>query len=794
MAKDELQPFLQLGPFLGLDNANSQPMVAAGYAISSTNVNTYRRKGALMPERGRVFLADFAAYLTQINVLAGITTDNSVVQQDDNQLFIQGVNGATLVTLLYDIQLATTYVISNALICTQAVQYGQVLYTNGGQRLFLSGIGLPTPQMYDWQYTGVIPGVDLETPATGGNIPQETRYYVFTQVTLMPDGTTSETSPENFANPRHITTSAGDNNSVTITAGQHPSTGTFTITGTPTDGQVNNYVISGTTVPAPQATGNTVDQQVLADVIYINNSLLPVVATNELMNNLVVASAPVINGGVLTLTSVNNGPVANLITTTASTSGGDTLTANQATMAGGGAGGVQFTDVNTGPNGQTLVGVDGTSYTTNIYAQSSLQAGYFLVGNMSRNTTFVDTLSDEQLAAQTPLLVVNGSAFQRDPPPVGPFEVGGGGHIIENLPFIRVHKNCMFIFTHIDEVEIAGSPPTCQLWYSQVGKPWEFSSDTRVLLLQDPIESQAQGLLSPDYNSPRGDYAKALASAGSYLLCVKKAEMWLTYGDGTDSAPFTQQRILDFGATSIRAVTPCVGGAFVETENGLYFFDGQSPQYEEATFRTVNADPRGVSLADAIHSVGVFSNMSYYLFYPTLGKGFVYNTQVGDWITSLPYSPFTENAIFCTPSDASSTVLSAVNRVVAVRNTVPTTVDFLFADDSFDLGLPMTSSWQGPETDNPGTDYKKEYSCLTVWAPIQNATINVKLTVDGVLRVSENFDLSKPRPLIFNFSAQGYSANLECTVTGTAGNYAPEIWKVTVWGISSPARRLTSPQ
>lgn len=678
MASDELQVLAQLGPFTGIDNASADPYVAQGHGIAATNANTYRRLNGLTVERGRIFLADFAAYLAQINVIAPCVATPPYVelvqQQDYDQILMQGRDsGSNLITLLYDLTSASTRVVSNAFPFTQAVQYGQVIYTNGGQRLFLSAVDASYPKLYAWQYVGFSPSVTPSTSGVGGNIPQETRFYVFTQVTTMPDGTVSETSPANYATPLAITSGAGTTNSNTLTPGANQFAGTR---------------ITSTSTPS----------------------------------------------------------------------------------------------------------LDGTSYTTNIYAQSSLQAGYFLVGNASSNVPFVDTLSDAQLAQKAPLLVVDNSAFQRDPPPVGTFGIGGG-RTIQNFGFLAVHKNCMFVFAHVDQAEVTGTPPQCQLWYSQPGRPWEFSSDTRVLLLQDPVESYSVNYpfeFSFDYNSPRGDYAKNITSCGSVLLAMKKREAWVVYGDGTDQAPFSQRGAFNIGEISRRGGAGCVGGKFVVTENGLYFFDGNGPQYDEKSFRTVNISTLPITLSDLIHSVGAFSNMTHYLFFPTLGKGYSYNTVTGEWMGELEYAPFTEDTIFYTPADAASPGSTLVNRVLAVRSSKPTSIDFLFADNANDLGNAQAFTWTGPETDNPGNEFKKEYRKLAIDAPIQQGTCTVVLTIDGQDLSPYNFDLSQRRPLFKNLpaSTQGYSVKVFISVQGVAGNPAPEIWKVQVWGVIPPMRKL----
>src|ERR1700689_3835851 len=128
MAVDELTPFLQLGPFLGVDNSTAQPYVAAGTAVFARNCNTYRNKHGLTPERGRVLMADFAAQFSQINVLTYL----QLTALSRPALLMQGLDpaGTGLVTYVYDIIFQTLTSINEALTYTQAVQLGDVVYTN----------------------------------------------------------------------------------------------------------------------------------------------------------------------------------------------------------------------------------------------------------------------------------------------------------------------------------------------------------------------------------------------------------------------------------------------------------------------------------------------------------------------------------------------------------------------------------------------------------------------------------------------------------------------------------------
>jgi hypothetical protein len=280
--------------------------------------------------------------------------------------------------------------------------------------------------------------------------------------------------------------------------------------------------------------------------------------------------------------------------------------------------------------------------------------------------------------------------------------------------------------------------------------------------------------------------------------------MWLLYGTGSPVAPFQQVSAFNVGAQSLRSITPCVGGAFVKTENGIYFFNGQTPQYDETNFVTVNANaPYLHNITDDTASVGAFKNFSYILSYPTLGVSYVFNSLLNQWMGELPYAAHSQDAVAYFPSDPSLLglgnpgVTSGVGVMLAVRNSVPTSVDFWFADDNNDLETPTITYWEGPETDAPGIEFRKSYEKITVFAPIGPGTCTVKFSIDGRMPpYTASFDLSAPRPLIASLPrpSMGFSAKLAVELQGIPGEPAPQVWKVAVWGKSPPMEKLGIPQ
>lgn len=99
--------------------------------------------------------------------------------------------------------------------------------------------------------------------------------------------------------------------------------GTYTLTGVPLDTFNNLYTINGVLTTVAQATANSLAQQATADAAAITAAT----ATNGV--------TAVAVGAVITITANVAGTAGNLVTTVGSSTGGDTVTANQAHLSGG---------------------------------------------------------------------------------------------------------------------------------------------------------------------------------------------------------------------------------------------------------------------------------------------------------------------------------------------------------------------------------------------------------------------------------------------------------------------------
>jgi hypothetical protein len=112
-----------------------------------------------------------------------------------------GTTGATAQVIVgYNLDTAVQFTVVNGTYFSQgvgAVQFGNILYTNGGQQIRYNA-GVYTA--YPWQNSvGFAATISLTPSATGGNMLAATYYYAMTTVTAYPDGGTQESNPNQFA-------------------------------------------------------------------------------------------------------------------------------------------------------------------------------------------------------------------------------------------------------------------------------------------------------------------------------------------------------------------------------------------------------------------------------------------------------------------------------------------------------------------------------------------------------------------------------------------------------------------
>lgn len=487
----------------------------------------------------------------------------------------------------------------------------------------------------------------------------------------------------------------------------------------------------------------------------------------------VVTRQTIMPDGSVSETSVDLNQFANPPSFTLGSTGGITVTPT---------GGFVFTGTN----------ADGTTFTTNLYRQSTLQAGYLLVTNLTTNSAYNDTASDQSLLQNAALEV------SRDPPPCS----------ATNLGWLAINKSRIWVWVIVNNANTNDvSEP--QLWYSNLGRTWEFDQISQVLLLQSDVISGSTGNTSyfDDYaNQPAG-----LGKAGTILLAFTHRQTWGVYGDAPSD--FLQRELFNIGCIAPYSITSVIGGVYWLSENGVYFFDGSSPSYNAAKitnylrpipgYAGLPSSP-GISVATQIMACGSFRNLTYYLHFPTLQQSIGYNSVTGEWTGVLPYAPVTPSAICTVPANPASTTGFEWDEVLAARTAaggVTSAVDWYFSDPSLDLGLPQACTWTGACSSAPETSFEKQYRFLTTTGPIQKGAAVVTLVVDpgsgDPLKTVEWTipDLSTTPRQIKSLgyeggTLRGFMAQLTVELQGVEGQPAPQLWDVSVWGIVPPDRNL----
>ncbi len=411
---------------------------------------------------------------------------------------------------------------------------------------------------------------------------------------------------------------------------------------------------------------------------------------------------------------VESGPIATEasqnITVSATWGGTPTDTSNVAALlvvSGAAAAGTpRLTGTFAGTN------VDGSTYTTNVYRQSSNQPVWFFLTNLATNSAYLDTASDLSITSNAQL------DPYRDPPPNTP----------SNLAAIALHKERMWSFTVQNDAQ-TGNVPQTQLWYSNYGRPWEFDGTNNVMLVGN--SATPSGLSG--YAGTYGDVPVALISLSSVLLCFKSRTVWVVYGD--DASSFVARQFLNVGCRARHSVAlaplPQAVVAFFLTERGVCMTDGYSYQYVSEPIRSVI---ESLSLADRTNAVGFYSDYAYYISFPQLGQTWAYYTATQDWFGPLPYATSLAFAVPANPSVSGGS--GQVNEVTAVR-LGGTEIDQWFSGGDLDLGAPQQVSWSGPLTDSGQPGVEKEFASITINAPLQpGISAQVTLSIDPGTTVS----------------------------------------------------------
>ena len=879
---EQLQPLVRIGPFGGLNYSESGELITAegeqtptNRGVTASNADPQRKTGTLLPELGRVNITDLTPYM------ATITSVLICVTAGDRPLYlVQGTTaGSALVSVYYDPFTSAVLTITGLTVFDEAVQFGSVVYTNGGQRLFLDvypSVANMRLQAYTWQYTVNNNVGQLNLSATTPvalSIVQSTTFNG-TSVTLGSPPTNGNILVVMAASSN---ANAGQNFMAVDSVGQQLTQNTwaqqanagnvvdaassiqsYRIEASPT----GHYTFSATATGAIVEVNQTIKT---ADSESIGEGAGIAQAATSVMTGQIGAVSPFPASGLffaaigvstgtpnLASLSGNNmtsfGDVASSswryanagqITSPAATFGNSTPADLALTAVGleaqGLAPGTYFyvtTETTTMPDGSisetsvnpdqyanppsitiastssivvalnagfTFIGTnsDGTSWATNLYRQSSNQAGYFLVSTLTTNASYIDAAPDASIEQNQALTV------HRDPPPT----VGGG-----NPGALGLHKNRMWVFVVVDN-DLTENIPQTQLWYSNLDRAWEFDDTTQVLLMESDIVTTPTS--SPIvYTGLYGNEPRQVGSVGTILVALKQREFWAVYGD--DPSSFIQRPLFGIGAVSRHGGCSFNGGWGWITEGGPYFFDGSAPAFTTDKIKdylqpipgpgimgTVGVPPAAQASAAA-----VFHDLTWVLAFPPLesvawaGQSITYDTVSGEWLSTLPYYPNTPSAIDFARTQPNQ-VTGGGNVWGAVVVGRGAFLDWWFADLNNDLGTPTVYSWQGPFTESKMPGSQKIYRFLTLHVPPKSqgaATVTLQVDTQDPF-VWEIDDLSTATRHIKTMSIsdesggmmRGYMAHLSVSVQGVAGEPAPHIRRIICWGTVPPDRTLNPP-
>lgn len=817
MASEQLKELITIGPFIGIDATTAEIYVKPGYAAEMTNVNTQIVKGAMTAERGRVELFSAAQFnffgqtMARIDVLFPV-----VMPHNQPAVLFQGVADdlTTILTGLYEYS-GTFTPIAGAVKFTRACQYGTVVYTNGGQRFFP---GFDNSKMYLWQYQApqnaqkitvnwtyaiatvgfhgsihsgdhLITDITSSAPASittivgtnshAANAPDDSFKALAQHVADDVNDYYNNTSSPGYTIANKIIAVPLPNFNTTISPGQiqqgqnwgvlFTSTAsgdignTFTISVSESAGATEGYQLTGPTTAGKFYGANTQVGDMLGGFyfyLFTRQTKMP--------------------DGTISETSVNPDDYANPLQVDV---GGKTYGRNSA---------VTFTPT-LAPGDYLFAGTnpDGSTFTTNIYRQSTNQAGYYLVGNKADNLPFVDTFSDDEISGNAQLQV------HRDQPPVVTNDPTKN-----NLGFVCTHSNRVWVFCVVDNTD-TNDLPQCQLWYSNYDRPWEFNEAEQVLLLQSDATAAPETNPGPNYDDPYGNVPKAVGEVGTTLIAKKTREDWVVWGDGTATNPFSCKQIYSYGNVSITAILYVVGGMFfLDASGDLYYYDGAAPVYESEDIRgaiKISSLTANISSADLRAACISYANRIVYLSFPTKKCTLGFDTVSKTWCSQMPYAPNGSYAVATTvanptlqPSDTS--ILSGQNEVLAVRQGVPVVVDQWFGDPSKDIGIPYQQfGWTTPVNDSELSAWRKWYSMVRVTAPRKQAgMVQVSLIVDNgdepQQTFTANIDLSTSqilRTAVLKGNASkciGFLAQVKVSVIGVPGQPCPVISKISVFG------------
>ena len=427
---------------------------------------------------------------------------------------------------------------------------------------------------------------------------------------------------------------------------------------------------------------------------------------------------------------------------------------------------------------------DGSTWTTNVYRQSTAQPTFLFVANVTgaASVTYNDDQSDAAIAPNAQL------DLYHDIPPTVVLRNSGGTPLNPNDPtggVIFTYKERAWCFV-LRQDGVTNNQPQCQLWYSDYGVPWSFNAAYQALLVEN-----AGAALNPAYGG-FGSVPVAAVPLASCTILHLAHSLSVLWGD--DETTFVIRSRGRYGTVSANSCAACaLPGAELDcwlSPDGVYACDGfNAPQFIGEDIRlSLEAIPR----SDWSNSVGWFANRSYYLSFPATGVTYVYYFQLQKW-RQLPYAT---SAAFAIPGEQPPSAGNQIYEEIVAARPNSLSLD-LWDNAETDLGNPVSGTWQGPLQDEQAPFAEKNYHVVVLTNPIQaagvTATMQLNVFAPGQAApfttnfpASGSIDLSAATYHAFPVpqgGQKGYLAQISVTLTNAAGaSTFAEIYNVVVGG------------
>lgn len=461
---------------------------------------------------------------------------------------------------------------------------------------------------------------------------------------------------------------------------------------------------------------------------------------------------------------------------------------------------------------------DGSTYSTNVYRQSSnVPVWYLLVNKTDANqTAYVDLVADATIQSNQQIVLA------QDPPPLNVIQnvpagpPGAPGYnTAPNLAPIFVHQERIWVFANVqaqnvgptglpNQGQLTNAPNLVwqsQLWYSALGTPYQYDQVNQVLLV-----GNSSTPVSPAYTG-YGDDPVAGISMGSIGVLFKSRSTWGVFGN--DPSTYVVTKLFDIGCIARLSVISALGTVYWLSEEGVYSFNGNAPVYISQKIRNTL---KGLPFNVLQTAVSFFNDLSLYIMFPGYGT-FQYYTVDGTWsellinetqIVSQPANPNIAAASFGAATSYPGEVLSLTQTTAGAITTFG--AHQWFASEQ-DLGNNISFSWQSPLTASGNPAAEKVYEYIVFMIPYQTqsgatqaGTVTGTLTIDPGSSPAKVFDFSftigpTPGPTnLYPYQPQsryilrippefrGFQAQLTFTATNTNTTQPLSIWSAQVWG------------